>query len=98
MNRDLSDGQRQLRILHIIDTLGSGGLERRLTDIVRMSDPHLAAHRVVTFFRDGHFGPFVYAKQLRAAGAYLEMDNGERTEEITSCASLPSGESERASQ
>src|ERR1043165_8416123 len=98
MNRDLSDGQRQLRILHIIDTLGSGGLERRLTDIVRLSDPHLAVHRVVTFFPDGHFGPFVYAKQLQAAGSYVESDNGERTEEPVTNASLPAGESERTSR
>src|SRR6185295_20106023 len=61
---------RPVRVMHIIDTLGSGGSERLVWDIVRLSDPERVTHRVVTFFSDGHFGPFVYAERLRELGAY----------------------------
>lgn len=59
-----------MRVLHLTDTLGGGGVERMLWDTVRLSDPRRVAHRVVTFFPDGYFGPFVYAERLRQAGAY----------------------------
>lgn len=62
--------KRPLRVLHIIDTLGGGGSERLIWDIVRLSDQTRVKHRVVTIFRDGHFGPFVYAEPLRRLGAY----------------------------
>jgi glycosyltransferase involved in cell wall biosynthesis len=61
---------RPLRVLHIIDTLGSGGSERLVWDIVRLSDRTRVRHRVITVFPDGFFGPFVYAEQLRELGAY----------------------------
>lgn len=61
---------RPLRVLHIIDTLGSGGSERLVWDIVRLSDRTRVRHRVITVFPDGFFGPFVYAEPLRQLGAY----------------------------
>jgi glycosyltransferase involved in cell wall biosynthesis len=61
---------RPLRVLHIIDTLGSGGSERLVWDIVRLSDQTRVKHRVLTVFPDGYFGPFVYAELLRKLGAY----------------------------
>ncbi len=62
--------KRPLRVLHIIDTLAGGGSERLIWDIVRLSDPTRVKHRVVTIFRDGYLGPFVYAEPLRELGAY----------------------------
>src|SRR6266545_1431852 len=59
-----------IRVLHISDTLGGGGIERLIWDLVRLSDPQRVTHRVVTFFPDGYFGPFVYADRLHRAGAY----------------------------
>jgi glycosyltransferase involved in cell wall biosynthesis len=61
---------RPLRVLHIIDTLGGGGSERLVWDIVRLSDPARVQHRVVTIFPDGYLVPFVYAEPLRELGAY----------------------------
>ncbi len=61
---------RPVRVLHIIDTLGGGGSERLLWDIVRLSDPARVQHRVVTIFPDGYLVPFVYAEPLRELGAY----------------------------
>ena len=58
------------RVLHIIDTLGGGGSERLVWDIVRLSDPARVQHRVVTIFPDGYLVPFVYADALRELGAY----------------------------
>src|SRR6185312_3844031 len=62
--------KRPLRVLHIIDTLGGGGSERLVWDLVRLSDQTQIKHRVVTIFPDGYFGPFVYAEPLRQLGAY----------------------------
>jgi glycosyltransferase involved in cell wall biosynthesis len=62
--------KRPLRVLHIIDTLGGGGSERLVWDIVRLSDPAHVQHRVVTIFRDGYLVPFVYAEALGELGAY----------------------------
>ena len=64
------DKRRPLRVLHIIDTLGGGGSERLVWDIVRLSDPTRVQHRVVTIFPDGYLVPFVYAERLRELGAY----------------------------
>ncbi|HSE17298.1 MAG TPA: glycosyltransferase [Pyrinomonadaceae bacterium] len=61
---------RPVRVLHIIDTLGGGGSERLVWDIVRLSDPARVQHRVVTIFPDGYLVPFVYAEPLRELGAY----------------------------
>jgi len=61
---------RPLRVLHIIDTLGGGGSERLLFDIVRLSDQTRVKHRVATIFRDGFLVPFVYGESLRQLGAY----------------------------
>ena len=61
---------RPLRVLHIIDTLGGGGSERLLWDIVRLSDPARIRHRVVTIFPDNYPVPFVYAERLRDLGVY----------------------------
>src|SRR5689334_2561805 len=61
---------RPLRVLHIIDTLGGGGSERLVWDIVRLSDPARVQHRVVTIFPDGFLVPFVYAEALSELGAY----------------------------
>lgn len=61
---------RPVRILHITDTLGSGGVERLVCDIVRLSDPERVSHRVITFFPDGFHGRFVYAERLQRLGAY----------------------------
>src|SRR6266581_7475026 len=57
-----------MRILHIIDGLGGGGSERWIWDIVRLADPQLARHRIVTLHPDT--GGFVYADRLRDSGAY----------------------------
>ena len=57
-------------MLHIIDTLGGGGSERLLWDIVRLSDPERVKHRVVTIFREGYLAAPVYAEPLRQLGAY----------------------------
>jgi glycosyltransferase involved in cell wall biosynthesis len=57
-------------VLHIIDTLGGGGSERLLWDIVRLSDPARVKHRVVTIFREGYMATPVYAEPLRELGAY----------------------------
>lgn len=62
--------KRPLRVLHIIDTLGGGGSERLIWDIVRLSDPTRVKHRVATIFSDGALVPFVYAEPLRELGAY----------------------------
>lgn len=59
-----------VRVLQIIDTLGGGGSERLLWDIVRLSNPSRMQHRVVTFFPDGYIGPFVYGERLLNLGAY----------------------------
>ena len=61
---------RPLRVLHIIDTLGGGGSERLVWDIIRLSDHSQVRHRVVTIFRDGYLVPFVYAESLRKLGAF----------------------------
>ena len=61
---------RPLRVLHIIDTLGGGGSERLVFDIVRLSDQTRVKHRVATIFRDGFLAPFVYGESLRELGAY----------------------------
>jgi glycosyltransferase involved in cell wall biosynthesis len=66
---------RPLRVLHIIDTLGGGGSERLVWDIVRLSDPARVQHRVVTIFPDGYLVPFVYAEPLRELGAYGSKRN-----------------------
>jgi len=58
------------RVLHIIDTLGGGGSERLVWDIVRLSDPARVQHRVVTIFREGYLVTPVYAEPLRQLGAY----------------------------
>jgi len=62
---------RPVRVLHIIDSLDGGGSERWVWDIVRMSDPSVVRHRVVTIFPEDR--PFAYAERLRAAGAYSEI-------------------------
>ena len=59
-----------VRVLHLADTLASGGCERLIWDTVRLSDRRRVSHRVVIFFPDGYFGPFVYAERLRRMGAY----------------------------
>src|SRR3954454_25035173 len=66
---------RALRVLHIIDTLGGGGSERLLWDIVRLSDPERVKHRVVTIFREGYLATPVYAEPLRQLGAYGRSKN-----------------------
>ena len=65
-----SSKTRPLRVLHIIDTLGGGGSERLVWDIVRLSDPARVKHRVVTIFREGYLATPVYAEPLRQLGAY----------------------------
>lgn len=62
-----------VRVLHFTDTLGGGGVERLVWDTVRLSDPGRITHRVVTYFPDGYFGPFVFADRLRRAGAYEDQ-------------------------
>ena len=61
---------RPLRVLHIIDTLGGGGSERLVYDIVRLSDESRVKHRVVTIFPEGYMVPAVYTEPLRRLGAY----------------------------
>lgn len=65
-----SSKTRPVRVLHIIDTLGGGGSERLVWDIVRLSDPARVKHRVVTIFREGYLATPVYAEPLRQLGAY----------------------------
>ena len=59
---------RPVRILHVIDGLAGGGSERWVYDIVRLSDPTRARHRVTTVHPD--LGRFVYAEKLRRLEAY----------------------------
>ena len=66
--------KRPLRVLHIIDTLGGGGSERLVWDIVRLSDPARVQHRVLTIFREGYLATPVYAEPLRQLGAYGKRD------------------------
>lgn len=66
--------KRPLRVLHIIDTLGGGGSERLVWDIVRLSDPARVQHRVVTIFREGYLATPVYVEPLRQLGAYGKQD------------------------
>src|SRR5262245_43020937 len=70
---------RPVRVLHIIDTLGGGGSERLIFDIVRFSDSTRVKHRVVTIFRDGYLVPFIYAEPLRQLGAYGKADHSRPT-------------------
>src|SRR5215510_4906001 len=65
-----SNKTRQLRVLHIIDTLGGGGSERLLWDIVRLSDQVKVKHRVATVFPEGYLVAPVYTEPLRQLGAY----------------------------
>jgi glycosyltransferase involved in cell wall biosynthesis len=74
---------RPLRVLHIIDTLGGGGSERLVWDIVRLSDSARVQHRVMTIFRDGYLVPFVYAKALAELGAYRGGTTETRNEQAT---------------
>lgn len=71
--------KRPLRVLHIIDTLGGGGSERLIWDIVRLSDQTRVKHRVVTVFSDGSLVPFVYAEPLRKLGAYGSTRDRDRS-------------------
>lgn len=57
-----------VRVLHLVDGLGRGGAERWIWDLVRLSDPAVVRHRVVTFFPEDD--SFVFADRLRLAGAY----------------------------
>jgi glycosyltransferase involved in cell wall biosynthesis len=67
---------RPVRVLHIIDTLGGGGSERLVWDIVRLSDPARVQHRVVTIFREGYLAIPVYTEPLRELGAYGSSRRG----------------------
>jgi glycosyltransferase involved in cell wall biosynthesis len=58
-----------VRVLHVSDHLSWGGTERLIWDIIRLSQDQIN-HRVVTFFPEGFFGPFVYADRLRSVGSY----------------------------
>jgi len=60
------------RVLHIIDTLGGGGSERLVWDIVRLSDPARVKHRVVTVFPDGYLARVYEA--VRSAGGVCIAD------------------------
>src|SRR5215470_17633126 len=73
---------RPLRVLHIIDTLGGGGSERLVWDIVRLSNPARVKHRVVTIFREGYLATPVYAEPLRQLGAYSRSDATAQRENI----------------
>jgi glycosyltransferase involved in cell wall biosynthesis len=59
---------RPVRVLHLIDGLEGGGCQRWLWDIVRLSAPNAFEHFVLTTHPDT--GNYVYANQLRDAGAY----------------------------
>jgi L-malate glycosyltransferase len=87
--------KRPVRVLHIIDTLGGGGSERLVWDTVRFSDPADVKHRVVTFFPDGYFGAFVYARPLSELGAYRNQTNGGTgaTNQVVGNATAPSDSS-----
>ena len=64
-----------VRVLHIIDSLGAGGSERWLYDMIRLADPSQSVHRVVTVFPDT--GHFKYADKLREINAYSESPPAE---------------------
>jgi len=72
--------ERPVKVLHLIDGLGGGGSERLLYDIVRLSDPVVAEHRIVTIHPDR--GKYVYAEPLRKLGVYSrkgpELEKAER--------------------
>ena len=70
---------RPLRVLHIIDTLGGGGSERLVWDIVRLSEQTRVKHRVVTIFPPGYLAVPVYAEPLRQLGAYGSRDDFSRS-------------------
>lgn len=57
-----------LRVLHLIDGLGGGGSERWVWDIVRLSQPTLCKHFVITVYPDNT--QCVYSEPLRSRGAY----------------------------
>lgn len=65
---------RAVRVLHVIDGLLGGGAERWVWEIVRLSDPRRAVHRVITIIPD--CSAFVYAHPLHALGAYGSGDPG----------------------
>lgn len=57
-----------VRVLHLIDGLGGGGSERWVWDIVRLSQPALCKHYVITFYPDN--AQCVYSEPLRSRAAY----------------------------
>lgn len=59
-----------ISVVHLIDGLGGGGSERWVWDIVRLSEPTLCKHFVISFFPDN--AKFVYSEPLRSRGAYKQ--------------------------
>ncbi len=60
-----------VRVLHLISELCDGGSTRWLEEIVRLSDPELVTHHVVTIYPD-YDGDGIYADGLRAIGVYQQ--------------------------
>jgi glycosyltransferase involved in cell wall biosynthesis len=56
-----------LRVLHIIDGLGEGGVESWLWDLVRLSDPDRVQHRIVSVAPRG--SAIAVSERLQQAGA-----------------------------
>ena len=59
---------RPIRVLHLIDWLGGGGSEQLIWEIVRLSDPARAIHRVATVHPHAH--NYVFANRFARVGAY----------------------------
>jgi len=59
-----------VRVLHLIDGLGSGGSERLVWDTVRLTKRDAAEYTVLTVVSESR--DFVYAPRMRAAGVYRQ--------------------------
>jgi glycosyltransferase involved in cell wall biosynthesis len=59
---------KQLRVLHIMDSLGAGGTERAVWDLIRLSNPERVQFRVVTACAEGP--GLQLPAMLHAAGVY----------------------------
>ena len=66
---------RPVRVMHLINGLSGGGLERWLWDIVRLSSPSHLVHRVVAIYPDLGGAP-VYDGLLSARGVLEHRERG----------------------
>jgi len=74
---------KPLRVFHTISGLSGGGLERWLSDIIRLSDPSEVEHRVFVFYPDLGGSPVYYDElvsrgvvQARGSGLWFRLQTG----------------------